>query len=424
MRCRSTVMRSKILLFLLLTLMLFATDGKIKVYIKSNEEIYTSQKITVAVELMTDAFSISDAKITFPASPGYMVQVPKSAAFIRQEEINGTDWQVVNYEYDVYALKAGTITISPVKALFSASMGYGQPKTEFDLQSEALHFDVKVPEGMKSDKFVLVTNNFMLSHILRPEKKQLIVGDAVELEVTQKAFGVPDILLQPVVYRSNAYLRVYGKEPLLKSGLSGTYDVSRTDHFTFVSNMEGNVTLPAQKILWWNSKTKKVQSEVIPEMQFEIISDPQIALDAKKAREKRLLLLVGFLLLTFLLFYRIASPYIRCYRDKRRRQYEKSEKGKYERLLKSIESGKIARIYQDFYVWIGTLHTETEIKSFKDVYSCYPEFKTNFIKFENSLVSHGSVDKATCLSTVKRLRKALLKVSKEDTCSLVKKLNP
>ncbi len=301
------------LLSCLLTLSLFAVDAKVKVSVKGDTGIYTSQKVTVAVELMTDAFSITDARIDFPSSSDYIVQAPNSASYLRTVDVNGTDWQVVLYEYEVYALKAGEIKIAPVPISFSASMGYGQPKKAFDLKSKPLHFSVKAPEGFKENVFVLVTDNYGVERKVKPEKTKLIVGDAVTLEVTQKAHNVPDILLKPVHYESNAHLRVYEKEPVLKSGLKGAFDVSRTDRFTFVANAEGNVTLPAQKLFWWNSKTKKAVTETLPEMHFEIIADPQIALDAKREAQKRFLLsvLAGFILLVIL--YKFVFPGLKPY---------------------------------------------------------------------------------------------------------------
>ena len=112
-------------LFLFFSLNLFAVEGKIKVFLKSDDAIYTSQKLTVSVELLSDAFSITDARITFPASKKYIVQAPKSAAYLGQEDVEGEKWQMVHYDYEIYALQAGRVEIPSVSVSFTASMGYG-----------------------------------------------------------------------------------------------------------------------------------------------------------------------------------------------------------------------------------------------------------------------------------------------------------
>jgi len=313
---QNKVLPSLFVLLLLLNANLFAIEGKVKLFVKSTDTVYTSQKVTVSIEVLSSALSVTDVNIHFPASAAYIVHAPKSAAYLNSVEINGTTWQMVHYDYEVYALKAGKIAILSFPISFTASMGYGQPKQAFVLKSDALSFKVAAPKGVKKNQFVLVTDNYALNATMKPEKKQLIVGDAVAFTVTQKAHNVPDILLRPVVYRSNALLRVYEKEPVLKSEIKGAFDVSRTDTFTFVANGEGNVTLAAKKVLWWNSATEKTVVATLPAYTFEILPDPQIAIDAKREAQKKAILIALPVLVFLILMYLFVLPKLRHrYRD-------------------------------------------------------------------------------------------------------------
>jgi len=409
-----------LLIFLSLTLNLFAIEGKIKVFISSDEAIYTSQKMTVSVELLSSAFSITDAKITFPASKKYIVQAPKSAAYLGQEEVGDEDWQMVHYEYEVYALQAGKVEIPSVLVTFTASMGYGQPKKEFALKSEAVRFNVKSPEGVKANKFVLVTDNYELETQMKPEKKQLIVGDAVELSIVQKAKGVPDILFTPVHYKSNAFLRVYEKEPVLKSELKGKYDVSRTDSITLVANGEGNVTLPQQEVLWWNGVTKELHVEKTPAYVFEIKPDPQIAIDAKKARQKQIVIYVIAILLLFVGFYLLFASKINAYRKKRKLLYEESETGHFNRLLLSTET---AMYYKNFYAWLNIAEPRLARGGFRAISEIQPSFEESLEKLEEDLASKEQVfDKITFINEAKKLRSTLLIEQKQSALPLA--INP
>jgi hypothetical protein len=421
-------MQSKIfLILLLLTLNLFAVEGKMRVELQSHENLYTSQKVIVAVELMTDAFSISDARITFPTSSKYIVNAPKSAAYIRTEEINGTDWQVVHYEYEVYALQAGEIKIPSIKATFSASMGYGQPKKAFELKSKSLYFEVKAPEGVKNNQFVLVTDDYTLESEMKPEKKQLIVGDAIEVKVTQKVHGVPDILLRPIVYRSNEHIRVYKKEPELQSGISGKLDVSRTDSFTFVAIMEGNVTIPVQKIVWWNSVAKKVQVETLAEIFFEIIPDPQIEIDEKQAYQKRLWGYLVLIALILFLLYKLFASLLKRYITKRKKLYEESEEGQFKALLDSIEKNDIPIIYKDLYSWLAVVSPEISKGGFREIKKVYPALYESLCAFENTLIDpHSHFDIIVFSNELKLFRKKLLKQYENESKNgaLVSYINP
>ena len=413
------------LLLLLVTHNLFAIEGKIRVFIPSQDEIYTSQKTTVAVELLSNAFSITNAKITFPASDRYIVQEPKSASYLGREEMGGEDWQMVHYDYEVYALRAGKVEIPSIQVSFTASMGYGQPTKEFILQSDALSFDVKVPQGVSKDHFVLVTDNFKLTTQIKPERKELIVGDAVEISVTQKAYGVPDLLLTPVVYRSNEFLRVYEKEPMLESGLKGTYDVSRTDRFTFVASMEGNVTLSAQEILWYDSKSKKISVEKIPAMQYEILPDPQIVIDAKKAQQKQLLLYVVSVFVFILGLYIVFASKIRHYMQERKRQYQQSEAGIFAHLLTSVKSDDLIAIDRQYYLWLLSIDPELARGGIRAVEKVYPSFAEVLKELDEVMIeTEQEFDRMRFTRELKLFREKILQTTKSVKKGLSATINP
>ena len=414
-----------LMLLLLLTVKLFAIDGKTNVYIKSKDAIYTSQKVTVSVEILSSAFSITGANIVFPASAKYIVQAPKSASYLGTKEINGTDWSMVHYEYEVYALQAGKIEIPSVSVSFTASMGYGQPKKEFTLQSDALNFTVMSPKGVKPNQFVLVTDNYTLTSKLVPEKKQLIVGDAVELSVVQKAKGVPDILFTPIVYTSTTFLRVYEKEPELLSGQSGTYDVSRTDTFTFVASGEGNVTLPKQELMWWNSHTEKVHLETLPEISFEILPDPQIAIDAKKAQQEKIILYVILALLMFLIVYVLFASKIRRLIKERKRLFIQSEEGKFTVLLASIETKHYTSIYKDFYSWLTVLNPELVRGGIDSIEVINPTLAKSLKELDGMMVDKESTFNVVNFSdALQKFRRSVLERKPKTKEGLPKAINP
>ena len=353
------------------------------------------------------------------------MQVPNSASYLGQERINGESWQMVHYDYEIYALKAGRVKIPSVLVSFTASMGYGQPKKEFELKSDALAFDVKVPEGVNKDQFVLVTDNFELNVQMKPEKEKLIVGDAVELSVIQKAQGVPDLLLTPITYDSDAYLRVYSKEPQLEKGQQGAYDVSRKDSLTFVASMEGNVTVPAQEIVWYNPAGKKIHVETIPAMKYEIIPDPQIAIDAKRMQQKLILYYLGTIVLVVVILYLIFASKIRHIRKERIRMYEQSEAGKFDVLLSTVRSGDLSAIDKQFYVWLLSASPDLMRDGVKSIETIQPSFSQSLKEFNQAVVDPDSgFDIKRFESELKRFREKLLEEKENTKQGLPVTINP
>jgi len=404
---------------------LFAVDGKVKVFVKPYDSLYTSQKVTISIELMTDAFSITDAKIHLQSTSEYLVQAPKSASYLQQVDINGSNWQMVHYDYALYPLRAGKIALPPIAITFSASMGYGQPKQLFELKSQALTIDVKRPKGSKSNQFVLVTDHYSLDTAMEPKKKQLIVGDAVVFTVTQKAHSVPDILLKPIRYSSHAQLRVYDKEPVLERGFKGRYDVSRTDSFTFVASGEGNATLPAQQTVWWDGKSREVHLEKIPAMTFEVIPDPQIAIDEKRAEQKKRLIQLSLLLLLLTLLYKAVVPSIKRSLQKRKDRYRESEKGKFDTLKKACRQGNAPLIYQAFYRWLTIVDPLLARQGFEGVLKYHPSMESSLKGLNSALIGQDvSFDPDRFARDCEALRALLLQQQTPGRDSLPRHLNP
>lgn len=410
-----------LILLLFFTLDAFAIEGKVRVFTKTNDVVYTSQKVTIAIEILTTAFSTTDVKITFPPSDKYIVQAPKSAAYLGRDEIEREEWQLVHYEYALYPLKAGKIVIPTILVSFTSSMGYGQAKKEFSLKSDRLSIDVQSPQGIKNNQFTLVTDKYSVASKMTAVKKQIFVGDAIELSITQKAHDVLDILLKPINYSSNENMRVYKKEPELQSNLKGDYDVSRVDRFTFVTTGEGNVTLPEKELFWWNPVTQKLHTEKIPQMQLEIIEDPQIALDAKKKlRNERLMyvgLLLGVLLVLFLLFKNKIKQRI----EAKKRQYEESEKGKFEHLLSTVAEGNLSEVYKSYYAWLGVAGSKDTIDEFVEENVV---LKKGLSDFEASLVGEKAFDATVFKETLHLLRAMFLQKKQKSVEGLAQKLNP
>ncbi len=62
-------------------------------------------------------------------------------------------------------------------------------------------------------------------------------------------------------------------------------------------------------------------------MTFEIIADPQIAIDIKQAEQKRMLAYLVLLVVLLLLFYRLSASSLKRWLIQRKKVYEESEEG-------------------------------------------------------------------------------------------------
>lgn len=171
-------------------------------------------------------------------------------------------------------------------------MGYGQPKSAFTKRTESLTLQVDSPDGI--DGFVLSTPKLTLDVAYKPNPESLKIGDAFERTVTITAADVPDLLLPSVPIEEQRSLRIYDDEPRL-SMEQGT--AKRVEHQTVIASQEGNMTLPEQKLYWYDSVNGILHAEIIEAVDFEVIGGVKTAVSEEEDSSKTLWVLFGVLLL-------------------------------------------------------------------------------------------------------------------------------
>ena len=432
MGCKRISMNNRILfLFVALTLGLFAVDGAISVYPVEKKDRFVSEEVVLKVDLKTTAFSIMNAKIGLENAKDYIVVVPKSASSLETVDINDTQWQVVHYEYKLYPLHAGKITIAPIDIAFRASMGYGQPDSNFTFQSDALILDVRAPEGVGKEDFVLSTPNYTLKSDVSPKLSEtnatkIKVGDAIELKITQEAKDVPDILLKPIYFSEDPHLKIYKEEPILKSKEIDTETiVTRTDSFTFVAAKEGNVSIPSQKLIWWNPAEQVLHTEKTPSLHFIVLPNPKSAASLTSSEEEKpSALSILFILILIGVLYKLI-PYIQKKKAEKRVAYIQSEEGRFKTLLDSCQDSDMATLYHDFYSWLEVSDPKLSRVGFRGIEEVQRSFSVSLRELETVLVdTQRSFDKTDFINELKKFREVLLKQQQVREQSLPQNINP
>ncbi len=416
-------------LFVVMTLGVFGIDGAVSVGMKGDKQIYVSQEVTIAVDLKTDAFSITEAKIDLQSTQDFIISAPQSAAFTQTIDMNGSDWQMVRYEYKLYPLHSGKISIDPFKVNFKASMGYGQPVKDFTLNADMIELNVSVPQGVAKESFLLVTPHYTLQTRFNPKPESLKVGDAFELNITQEARSVPDILLRPIRFAKNEHLKIYTQEPTLTTKESGAdMAASRIDSFTFVAKKEGNLTLPSQELLWWNPTTQTLHTEKIPEIHLTILpapieqssTSPSIEEDGKS----RVWLWTLFMLVMLILLYK-AFPAVSRWINTHKLAYQESEEGRFKKLLESTKSDDPRELYQAFYHWLDMTDPKLSREGFKGIGKFYPPISDPLLELEEVLANPKELfESKKLVNELEKLRKVLLSKKQTKQNSLPKTINP
>ena len=160
-------------------------------------------------------------------------------------------------------------------------------------------------------------------------------------------------------------------------------------------------------------------------MTFEILPDPQIAIDAQREKEKKLLLYAALSVLLLLAGYKLLSPMYHRYKLKREEAYKKSEEGKFDVLLNSLKHDNAPGVYRDFYHWLEVASPKLSRLGFRGIGEVQPSFSESLRELEAVLsVPEQTFNKRGFTTELKKLRETLLKEQQRTKQGLLDKINP
>lgn len=292
----------RVILFLFLPLFLFASKAMVSLEIDRGQEFFVSKKFIAIVKVKTTAFSISDLDVDFGDNKDFIFVAPESAAYISSETIGEETYQYSVYEYELYPLRANGISLKPLNLSFNVSSGYGQPKEHFELKTSQKELFISSPKGV--DGFVLVTPKLSIESTFSSNQKSYKVGDAITWKVSINAIDVPDVLIPKIKFPLIEGLKLYEDESKLTQTNQDTNLVAkRVQSATYLFMKDGNFTLPAQKMEWYNINTSKLESENTQSYSFEVIAKvKEVPAQENNDYVKIAYVLIG-IIVTFLLTY-------------------------------------------------------------------------------------------------------------------------
>ncbi len=437
------------LLLLFLSAAAFAIQARVELSIQQDSKLWVGQKIVASLSVKTDAYTLTDLRVDTQSGDEVIIIKPQSAAFKSSEIINDVQWQIVVYEYIIYPMHAGDIRLNPFQVEFSASMGYGQPKQRFNLQTSPLSLQVSKPEGVSENDFVLTTNKLALDVTYTPAFTQgqdtLKVGDAFERKVTISAENVPDFLLQPVPEyaatgsNEQAPFKVYRSEPVLSETNSSDIATAkviarRIETDTFVASFASTAVIPEIVMYWWDPQQQKLHQQRIPAKTLKIIPDPlssvehsvdELAGEPGAAEGTKNIYRALLILLAIIFSAGWWLPKVKQRLAIRKRHFEASEAGTFKGFENACNEGNVHNIYQNFYVWARLAMPEVSPLNFQHIGRYYPELKSSLKSLQSALMNHqGQFDAGLFKTRVTNTRQTILIRQTRSEYELIKSINP
>lgn len=285
--------------------------------------------------------------------------------------INNKKYATLSFYYLVFPYNTGNLKIPELDINTSIPPEGDYKGMPYTIRSKAQNIKVNPIPSAKDEDVWMVAQNISFNEEWNKSLEDLKVGDVLERKITIRASGTLPTLIQPLKIEKPEWVSTYPQEPVLQDkrdnkGVNGV----RIESYSYLFEEEGEITLPAQELLWWNPDTKRVYKRTIPEQKLKIKANPDLAmmeslkdsllaisapLDIGLEEEKPFpWLRLGFVvILAFLTLY-FAWKTVRIivlHSKEKRAVYLQSEAYYFKQVLYAIKSSDTKEFIRALYVW-------------------------------------------------------------------------
>jgi hypothetical protein len=235
----------------------------------SNKHPRLNQQVIYTVKIFHYS-SILDAAYQ-PPNLGDALIVPLGSNQQYQVIEKGRPYLVEEQKYAFFPQKLGSHIIFPPK--FQALIYDDVPRrAEAHGASETLQIkpipDDFTPSTWLPAKAVSIHEDYSQSNT------KLREGSTLTRIITLQATGLPAELLPPIEPKKNSTFKMYPEKPDTNNRVIGDNVVGQmTIKINYLLNQPGTVTIPEQKITWFNTETNQPSNATLPAKTLQIIAD-------------------------------------------------------------------------------------------------------------------------------------------------------
>jgi hypothetical protein len=257
------------------------TDREIFLELKASPQQPLVQAQVIATVRLYRRVEISQASLSEPElSDAVVEKLGEDSNY--STVIQGVSYLVTERKYAIFPQKSGKITIKPLvlnaevivggRRSFSDFFGSQMSKTKRVLSNE-LNLDVKPIPQAATGKHWLPVEKLTLTQEWSSEIEQLKVGEPITRTLTLTAEGttvgqLPELHAMP----DDTGIKSYPDQPVLneKKSITGLTAV-RQEKIALIPSAPGRYVLPAIKIPWYHTKTKRMEIAEIAEVEVNVI---------------------------------------------------------------------------------------------------------------------------------------------------------
>lgn len=322
-----------------------AQDPKVELSLAAQDTL-VGQPLILRLTVLVPSFMPDPPALPSFEVPDLMVRLNGRATNPTSERVDGETWSGVTRSYSLYPMIPGEVVLPPQNVRVTYAVEGGAPET-VSIETEEVRFQARLPEGAEALDPPLIAKGLKATQELEVPEGGIAVGDAITREITVTIDGTSPLFVPPLLAGAEAEgLRAYPEEPVLSEKMDrGVLSGTRREAVTYVAVSEGEASLPAITLSWYNLASQQVDTLTLDGARFEVSPGPPAPYEPDFGAIMRWILLLLILAGGGLWVVRKQGPRFRVWRAAQRAAREISEPRLYAAVRRAAAAQDFAQLW-------------------------------------------------------------------------------
>lgn len=271
-------MRRALLAMLMLcaSLGLHGQSPVLRATLEPSKGIIVGQAVHLNVTVLVPNYFTGSVDLPVFELENAIIVQPQDRPLNIHETIGGISYAGISQSYTIYPQQAGEFRLPA--AQFTVPYAKEPPKTVQALLSlPPLTFHADIPAAARGLDYFLPTTKLTLEQRWDKKPKEIRAGDTLRRTISITTVRAQAMLIPPVPLEASDGIRVYAEEPTVldqKTSTGEFVDGRRIQSARYFFRKEGEYTLPAIEVQWWNLNSNKLVTSTLPPVHFTVEPNP------------------------------------------------------------------------------------------------------------------------------------------------------
>jgi BatD DUF11 like domain len=253
-----------------------AQSPVIRAHLAPGSGIIVGQAVRLTVEVLVPNYFTGAPDFPNFELENAIVVLPQDRPENMNDTIRGMTYAGIRQTYTIYPQQPGEFTLPPAE--FTVPYANAPPeKTVGHVTLPPLKFRAEIPAAASGLSYFLPTTRLTMEQKWSVPVSKLRMGDTVERTITVTTVKMQGMLIPPLPMEAPEGLKVYPEEPKVLNQKTPHGDFvfgRRVESAKYFVEKEGEYTLPALELKWWNLETNRLATATIPAVHFTAAPNP------------------------------------------------------------------------------------------------------------------------------------------------------